>query len=425
MLKNQYFVALIAALGGLLFGYDSGVISGAMPLIKSEFSISTVIQEMVVSSIIIGALLGSLLSGWSVDKLGRRKMLIISASGFILGSLLTVIGTEIPEIIIGRFIVGLAIGVTSYTTPLFIAEHSPTTSRGTLVLINAVTISGGEACAFLINYLLTPYNAWRWMFGIGIIPAVFFLFGMLFIAESKTWLTQKNIEKNQTPWKLLFSKKIRPILWVGLSLGCFQQFFGINTVMYYGPSLFKAVGFMNNASQLIMTLIMGIVNTLFSIICFYYIDKVGRRFLLLNGSALAGLCLFIIAAIIPMIGEYPNLKIFAGICFILYIAGYCVSVGSLFWLIIAEIFPIPVRGIGMSIATAVQWGANFCISMTFLSLIQYFGASLVFMLYGSICIICFCFCYYKIPETSQIPLANVSNQFKNNSRDHKQGTISS
>lgn len=410
-LKNNFCVAFIAALGGLLFGYDSGVISGVLPLIKREFSLSIINQEVIVSSIIIGALLGSLFSGWLVDKFGRRKMLIVAACGFIMGTTFTIITTTIAEIIVGRFIVGCAIGITSYTTPLFIAEHAPTTTRGTLVLVNAVTISGGEALAFLVNYLLTPYLAWRWMFALGMLPALLFLLGMLFLSETAPWLSRKN--KDALPWKLLFSKAIRPILWISLCLGCFQQFFGINTVMYYGPTLFQTIGYLDSSSQLLITLIMGLVNTLFSIVCFYYIDKVGRRFLLLNGSLVAGICLFLIAAIIPEIHEHPLLQPIAIMCFIFYIAGYCVSVGSLFWLLIAEIFPLSVRGLGMGLSAAVQWGANFCVSMSFLSLIEWLGAPLVFMLYGSVCGICFIFCYHKIPETSQIPLANMTSYLKN------------
>lgn len=419
--KNNYCIAFIAALGGLLFGYDSGVISGVLPLIKQEFSLSTINQEIIVSSIIIGALLGSLFSGWLVDKLGRRKMLIVAACGFIIGTTFTIITTTISEIIVGRFIVGCAIGITSYTTPLFIAEHSPTTTRGTLVLVNAVTISGGEALAFLANYVLTPYSAWRWMFAIGILPALLFISGMLFLSETGVWLSKK--KKENLPWKLLFSKEIRPILWISLCLGCFQQFFGINTVMYYGPTLFNSIGYLDSSAQLLITLLMGLVNTLFSIVCFYYIDKVGRRFLLLNGSLLAGICLFLIATIIPFIQKYPLLQPIAVICFVLYIAGYCISVGSLFWLLIAEIFPLSVRGLGMSLSAAVQWGANFCVSMSFLSLIEWLGAPLVFMLYGSVCGACFIFCYYKIPETSQIPLANMSRHLKNIMQKRIKGTL--
>lgn len=425
--KYNYCVAFVAALGGLLFGYDSGVISGALPLIQHDFSLSIMTQEIIVSSIIVGALLGSLLSGWLVDKLGRRQMLMISACGFIIGTLFTVIASVIPQLILGRLIVGCAIGVTSYTTPLFIAEHAPTTSRGTLVLINAVTISGGEALSFLMNYLLTPSAAWRWMFAIGIMPAVLFLLGMTRLPETPPWLSQQSIKKAPLPWRLLFSKEIRPILWISLSLGCFQQFFGINTVMYYGPTLFHAMGYIDSASQLLITLLMGLVNTLFSIVCFYYIDRLGRRFLLLSGSALAGLCLFFIATLLPLIAKYPFLQPIAVICFILYIAGYCVSVGSLFWLLIAEIFPLPVRGLGMSLAAAVQWGANFCVSISFLSLMHGLGAPVVFIIYGNICILCFFFCYYKIPETSHIPLTHVSEHFHTTAvmktKQHLEGTL--
>ena len=422
----SYRAVFIAALGGILFGYDTGVISGALSFINIDFQFSTFGQEMIVSSVVIGALVGAVGSGWFTDRFGRRFMLIVSAIEFMVGTTLAFTSTSIEQLFIGRLIVGFAIGITSYTTPLFISEISPALIRGTLVLVNAITISGGEALSFLVDYLLAPFEAWRWMFAIGIIPAILLFLGMLSIPETPRWLLlNEGREKvislkgslegqpisskhNQMPqsksWSFLFSNDVRPIIWIAVCLGLFQQFFGINTIMYYGPTIFKSIGYFNLSSQLAATLMMGLVNTLFSIICFYLVDRIGRRKLLLTGSAISAICLLTIATIIPSIANYPSLQIIAVICLVFYIAGYCISVGSLFWLIIAEIFPLHVRSLGMSVAASVQWAANFLVSMTFLSLVNCLGASHVFLLYGMVCIACFVFCYYKIPEMTGIPL---------------------
>lgn len=425
---HNYFVAIIAAMGGLLFGYDTGVIAGVLSFIRDEFHLSTIQQELTVSSVVLGALIGAIFSGWFTDRFGRRFMLIMASLGFITGTILLVSAQSFTHLVIGRLIVGIAVGISSYTVPLFISEMSPASIRGTLVLINAITITGGEALAFLVDYLLTPFHAWRWMFAIGLVPAGLLLAGMLKLQETPRWFIlngqfanatnalkkipfSKQIESElQYPqdaatlpktkaWATLFSKDIRPVLWIGMILGIFQQFFGINTVMYYGPTIFESIGFASTSSQMFATFVMGVVNTLFSIICFWVVDRVGRRKLLLTGSAVAAICLVTIAIVLPHINNYPLLRMVAVLCLITYIAGYCVSVGSLFWLIIAEIFPLRVRGVGMSLAAAVQWGANLLVSMTFLSLINFFGASQVFMIYGFVCVLCFLFCYYKIPET--------------------------
>ena len=396
-----YLIASIAALGGLLFGFDTGVISGALSFISMEFHLSLIQQEMTVSSVVVGALLGALFSGWLADNIGRRHMLVNSAIGFIVGTFFAVTATAFLPLLLGRFIIGLAIGITSYTAPLFIAELSPARIRGTLVLINAITISGGEALSFLIDYLLAPFAAWRWMFAVGFIPAILFFLGLLFCTRSHTNVLAHS---SLSAWKALFSKPYRPILWTGVMLGIFQQFFGINVVMYYGPTIFKSIGYYDTSTQLLATFFMGIVNTLFSVICFYLVDRVGRRRLLLTGSAIAAICLLTIAFIIPNLDDFSALRWIAAICFVGYIAGYCISVGSLFWLIIAEIFPSHIRGLGMSLAAAIQWAANLVVSMTFLSLVSYFGASVVFLLYGMVCILCMVFCYFHIPEKNGVPL---------------------
>lgn len=432
---NRYFaylVAIIGAMGGLLFGYDTGVISGALIFISKTFAVNTITQEIIVSSVILGALIGAISSGRLADQLGRRTMLMAAASAFIIGTLIATFATTINMLILGRFIIGIAIGISSYTTPLFICEMAPTNYRGALVLLNAITITGGEAIAFLVDYALAPISDWRLMFATGLIPAIALFIGMLLLPETPRWLVLKgwiqkardtliqirynqNVEQElhdiqqsfslkNNNWRHLFSKKVRPVLIIAIALGIFQQFFGINTIMYYGPTIFNAAGFHGASSQILATLGMGVVNTIMSVVCVLIIDRIGRRKLLLIGSGIAAISLMVVGIAF----RHSNQSLFAQwttlIAMVVYIMGYCISVGSLFWLMISEIFPLSIRGLGMSLATAIQWGANFIVSMTFLSIVHSIGPSDTFWLYGSMCVLCLLFCYLFVPETKGVPL---------------------
>lgn len=444
-----YWVASIGALGGLLFGFDTGVISGALIFINQTFKPSTLIQEAIVSSVVLGALVGAMVSGRLADTYGRRKMLITAAIAFIIGTTMSVLAFNINLLILGRLIIGFAIGTSSYTTPLFISEMAPAKHRGSMVLLNAITITGGEAIAFLVDYFLAPYQAWRWMFAIGIIPAILLLLGMLFLPETPRWMVLKgslnkakeilskirnplqvetelkNIQHsfslNQGNWRQLFSKTVRPVLIIGLGLGIFQQFFGINTVMYYGPVIFKDVGFQGTSAQILATFGMGVVNTIMSVFAVLVIDRIGRRKLLLIGSTIAALSLGIVGATFAHSGHSILLKWIAVIGLVSYIAGYCISVGSLFWLMISEIYPLSIRGLGMSLATAVQWGANFVVSMTFLTIINTMGPANTFWLYGSMCVLCFAFIYYLVPETKGISLEQIEQNLADNKPSRELG----
>lgn len=451
--QPQYFVFLVAgigALGGLLFGFDTGVISGALLFINQSFQTTTLMKEIIVSSVVLGALVGAIFSGRLADSFGRRSMLLVAALAFIVGTLISSLAPNIDAIILGRLIIGLAIGISSYTTPLFISEMAPAKHRGAMVLLNAITITGGEAIAFIVDYVLTPSHAWRLMFGFGIIPAILLFIGMLFLPETPRWLVLKgwiekanhtlkrirhpnqvNLELQQIQhsfslkegnWRQLFSKKLRPVLIIGLGLGIFQQFFGINTLMYYGPTIFKAVGLQGTQPQILATFGMGIMNTVMSVIAVLIIDYVGRRKLLLIGSAVAAISLGIVSLTFNHnLGNYTAAKWVAMISMIIYIAGYCISVGSLFWLMISEIYPLNVRGFGMSLATAVQWGANFLVSMTFLTIINSFGPASTFLLYSSMCVLCFAFVYYLVPETKGVPLEQIEQNLDQNKPSRELG----
>ncbi|MEM9243723.1 MAG: sugar porter family MFS transporter [Pseudomonadota bacterium] len=430
-----YFIATIAAIGGLLFGFDTGVISGALIFIKDQFQPGTWWLEFVVSSTVLGAGLGALVSGHIADRFGRRRIIIIAALAFIIGTALAAVANSIGMIIVGRFVLGVAIGIASYASPLFISEVSPAHKRGAMVLLNGIGITGGQVFSFLIDYLLADWHAWRLMIAIGLIPAFVLLIGMFFAPNSPRWLMlagysdqakkvlkkicasehveegiQQIEESIRTEKKHRFSeifhKRFRPVLIIGLGLGIFQQLMGINTVMYYGPSIFGQIGFAGDKAQILGTFGLGVVNMLVTIFTLMTVDKWGRRKLLLSGTFIAFISLMSIA----WLNKTPpntTTEILSVFFLISYITGYSMSIGSLFWLIIAEIFPLSIRGQAMGFVAGIQWGANFVVSSTFLSLLHAVGGSQTFLIYALMTFCACFFCYKMVPETKDVSLETI------------------
>lgn len=430
-----YLATFIAALGGFLFGFDTGIISGALTFLKQTFPMSTLAMEWVVSNVLLGALFGALLSGSAADYFGRHMMLVCAACAFLIGTLLITLASQLTTVILGRFVVGLAIGLSSYITPLFISEIAPAEKRGFFVLLNAVTITGGEATAFLVDYLLTPTGSWRLMFATGLLPAVLLFVGMLFMPATPRWQAAKglihqakqtlqkirghhdvelelheiieNLNRSSGHWQDLLSPTLYPILLLGIGLGILQQFVGINTVMYYGPLIFKQAGFNAASTQILATFGMGVVNTLMSIVGVFVVDKLGRRKLLLMGLCLAGISLAGLGECLGLSTHHLLQKTILIVLMTTYISGYCLSIGSLFWLIISEIYPLRIRGLAMSIVTAIQWAANFIVAITFLTLLSYLGGKATFWLYSIVCLLGMIFVYRWVPETRGISLEKI------------------
>lgn len=434
---NRYLLVTIcvSATCGLLFGFDTSIIAGASPFIQQEFNASNAQLELIVSACVLGALFGALLSGKISDFFGRRKVLIFTGLIFIIGTLLAAFAHSVNALIIGRFIIGFAVGMGSFSTPLFIAEIAPASSRGKLVLWNGAFLTGGQVLAFLVNYSLTSSGDWRMMILSGIIPSIILTLGMLFMPESPKWLAMKNYEdkalgvltkihgakdlavqelslikstlnQKQAKLKELFSKKLRSVLIIGLFMGIGQQLMGINTVMYYGPHIMKNIGFSSSMTQMFGTLGLGVTNFLFTVITLMFIDKLGRRRFLLIGSLMAAISLF--TMIFMLHGELNEFTAYIALtCLVTYIIGYCISLGSLFWLMISEIFPLYARGTCMSFVVAIQWGANFLVASTFLTVLNALGMVTTFSLYGIISAIVFVFVYFKVPETKGVALETI------------------
>ena len=422
-----YFATAISALGGMLFGYDIGVISGAILFIKTEFNLSPGVEELVVSAVLLGSLLGALGGGILADRLGRRKLLLITAIVFGLGAVGAALAPDTELLIVARLVAGAAIGVASFVGPLYISEIAPVEIRGKLVSINQVALTTGIVISYLIDYALAGSQAWRWMFALAAIPAAAFAVGLIFIPDSPRWLVGRRraneakavLMRIRTPeraeselreiqqgaalqkgrWSELLSPLLRPAMIVGVGLAIAQQVTGINTVIYYAPTIFKFAGLSSTAAALLASVGVGIVNVGLTLVAMLLIDRVGRRPLLLvslAGMAVSLLGLGLAFALPELSG---SLGWIAVVSLMTYVGSFAVGLGPVFWLILSEIYPLRIRGRAMSVGTAANWIANLIVALTFLTLTQVLGKPATFWLYGIVSIGAWLFAFFLVPET--------------------------
>lgn len=437
-----FTVSAIAAIAGLLFGFDTGIISGALLFIEKDFVVSTEMKELIVSSVLLGAMFGSISSGHLTDRFGRRKLMLIISGLFITGTVIASLATGVLAILFGRLFIGFAIGIGSYTAPLYIAEVSPHATRGALVSLNQLAITLGILCSYIINYIFTNTDgSWRWMFGIGLIPALLLSIGMAFLPESPRWLIKqkqfdkaiknlellrgtrsimpeineikKSLQVRQASFREIFSPWIRPVLFLGAMLGFIQQVTGINTIIYYAPTIFQIAGFHDASSSILATVGIGIVNVLATIFTIIYLDKLGRRPLLLSGLIGMAISLVSLSAIFSFGGQMEFLRWVAMSCTFIYIICFAFSLGAIVWLVVSEIFPLEVRATAMGVAVFSCWFWNFAVSATFLTLLNVLGPSMTFIVYAVMCLISLVFCYYKVPETKGVTLEQIEENIRN------------
>lgn len=431
-----YLITTVTAIGGFLFGFDTSVIADIHDQASQQLALSQWQWSNIVGSGVLGCILGIPLSGFFADRVSRRLLLQLVAIGFIIGTALCAQAHQFTALLSGRFLIGVCIGVASYITPLFIAEIAPANKRGGMVLLNGLALTFGQAAAYLIGYLLNgiwPYS-WRLIIWIGAIPALILLVGMHYVPHSPRWLfkhlgeheAKKTLQKiritsqeiqaelaemrqcvhiNQARQVSLFKSPILYVLIAGILLGLFQQFSGINAILYYGPLIFTTAGFTSSNSALLATFCLGVVNFVFTAITLLSVDRLGRRNMLLYGTALAGIALLITSILFT--ARFPGTKYWLLLSFAIYVMGYCISVGSLFWVIIAEIYPLAVRAQAMSIASLVQWAGNFLVAISFLELYQYLGPSSTMAMFGLLCLLAWAFCYWFIPETTGVSLEEI------------------
>jgi len=436
-----YTLSCIAAITGLLFGFDTGIISGALVFIEKDFIVTTKLKEIIVSSVVLGAMFGSPISGRLTDTFGRRKLMLLTSGLFIAGTIIAALAQNTYGIIAGRLLIGFAIGMGSYTAPLYIAEIAPFELRGGLVTLNQLAITIGILFSYIINYTFTNIEgSWRWMFGIGFIPALLLSFGMILLPESPRFLIkqnqidlakkilmrlrgtqdvsdevidiQKSLQTRAASFKEIFAPCVLPVLMLGMMMGFIQQVTGINTIIYYAPTIFQMAGFENTSSSILATVGIGIVNVLATLFAIFFLDSLGRRPLLLAGLAGMGLTLGGLSIAFYIGAESPMLKWIAMGCIFLYIICFAFSLGAMLWLLVSEIFPLEVRATAMSVAILSCWFWNFVVSVTFLTLLNQLGPSMTFMLYAAMCVFSLIFCYYKVPETNGVTLEQIENNIR-------------
>jgi MFS transporter, SP family, galactose:H+ symporter len=421
-------VAVITSIGGLLFGYDTGVISGAILFIREAFVLSSTAQEVTVSAVLIGAVIGAGVSGFLADKYGRKIMIILASIIFGFGAVLSALSPNVYTLIASRIVVGVAIGMASFIVPLYIAEVAPYNIRGALVSLNQLAITVGIVVSYMVDLAFAPSGGWRWMLGLAMVPSIILVIGMYFMPPSPRWLLSKGFEdkaikvlqkirgkdnvsgevkeieetlllEKEGKWTDLLDPRIRTALIIGIGLAAFQQLTGINTVIYYAPTILEFAGLQTATVTITATIGIGLVNVLLTIVSILLIDRIGRRPLLIVGITGMIISLGILGVAFALPGLNESLGIVSVVCLMLYVGSFAISLGPIFWLMIAEIYPLKIRGRAMSTATMVNWGTNLIVAITFLSIIKILGASGTFWLYGLIAIFALLFVYFRVPET--------------------------
>lgn len=435
MPKNYYvfIITIISALSGILFGYDTGVISGAILFLTKQFHLSSVMNGIVVSSVLVGACVGALCSGRLTDHLGRKKMLIMDAALFIVGTLITAHANTISILIAGRIAVGIAIGIASFTAPLYISEIAPKEYRGALVSLNQLAIAAGIFISYLVDYYFSHQADWRWMFAVGVIPAFILMIGMFFLPYSPRWMAQKgnygeafrilnklrlnptlaeielreiidSTRDKKNSWRALFHQRIRKTVIIGVGLALIQQLTGINTILYYAPTIFQTSGFTAASSAILASIGIGVVFLVFTVVGLMCVDKIGRKPLLYAGVSLMGVALLIMSIAFQLNSALFTTKIVLLCGTLLYVMAFAFSLGPICWLMIAEIFPTHVRGFGASIATFFNWASNGLVAVSFVSCVEYIGKSNTFLIFCISCVLSLIFIYYCVPETKRCSL---------------------
>ena len=421
--RYVYLPAMVAAIGGLLFGFDTAVINGAIIFIKQQFLLSDSQTEIAASSLLLGCVIGASLAAFTSDRLGRKKVLLGAAALFTISSIGAALPRNLIEFVTARLIGGVAIGMASTLSPLYIAEISPASRRGLLVSLNQLAIVTGILLSYSVNYLLTgigPTN-WRWMFASATIPSTGFLLTLLFIPESPRWLVQKGhvseaqhfLARIAGPQAAaqeiqaikaaiseesgdLLDPAFRKPLIVAILIALFSQFTGINTIIYYGSIVFlEHVPHQTASTALWANVMIGMINLVATIVGMSLIDRAGRKPLLTSAFAGMALSLLGVAAAIRFQAASVVVLLFV----LTYVACFAIGVGTGTWVMMAEISPTRVRGRAMSVATVCLWCGTLLVTLTFLSLVNMFTAPGAFVLYAAISIAAVLFVWRGVPET--------------------------
>ena len=425
--KLVYF---FGSLGGLLFGYDTGVISGAILFISQELRLTPFLEGLVVASLLLGAAVGAASAGPLSDRLGRRNLVIVAAILFTIGAIGAALSPNVAVLVLFRVVLGLAVGTAALVVPLYLSEIAPTEIRGAISSLNQLNIVVGILLAFVVNALLANAEAWRWMLGLAAIPSLVLLIGMFFLPETPRWLvsqdrdedardvlrrsrneedTEKEIrdireveEQEEGGLRELTASWVRPALIVAVGLAVFQQIIGINTIIYYAPTTLTNVGY-GAAAAIYANLIIGVVNVLMTLVAIWIIDRVGRKPLLLVGLVGMVASLTILGLSTLLLSEPSSPTDAVAVITLLCLAGFIISFaatwGPTVWVMLPEVLPLRIRGTAMGVAIFLHWIANFLVSQTFPSLLASVGPGPVFLGYAVIGVLAFVFVSAFVTET--------------------------
>jgi sugar porter (SP) family MFS transporter len=442
--ENKFFLyisVVIASFGGFLFGYDTAVISGAILYIKQQLSLSSGMEEVVISSLFLSAMVGALLGGTLADRIGRRKVMIAAGVLFCAGSTLMAVAPSVSILILGRIITGISLGMVSVTAPIYISEISMAAVRGRMVTLNTLAITLGTLLAYLVDYFFSFSKSWRWMFGLEVIPALILIIGMLWLTETPRWLMghslkerarealtrlrgRKDVDEELSSlasgadthgggWSDLLSPAIRPALLLGVGLAFLRALAGFSIILYgYSPTIVEFAGFESASIAILATVGVGVVNTIMSAVAITLIDRVGRRPLMVFG--LAGITISLgvlgIAFLYPSSEGFVRWMAVGGL--LIYIGMWSLGPRPVFWVLIAEIYPLKVRGKAMSLGALTNWGTTCLVTLTFLTLTNLIGVSGTFWLYGLFAILTMLLFYFFIPETKGQKLEDIQKEWR-------------
>lgn len=456
-------ICLVATLGGLLFGYDTGVISGAIEPLTARFDLGDFMKGWASGCVLIGCAVGVLLVGPLSDKLGRRLAMFLAAIMFLASAIGTAVPNDIGTFIVFRFLGGVGIGIASISTPMYIAEITPAHVRGRMVSVNQIAIVGGIAAAAFVNYAIAhgkgdpasaevqawlTQNGWRWMFAAGIAPSVVFFFLLFCIPESPRWLMEMNRgEEARTiltkvggtafadaemaairesllgekgTWSEVFSKALRLPLCIGIALAVLQQVTGINVFMYFGATIFKTMSESTSVdSGLLQQIVINGTGVFFTLIAIATVDKWGRKPLMIIGTAGMGISLVAMGLMAQWLQDPASASVLMLAFIILYIACFGLSVGPVVWVILSEIFPTAVRGRAMGLATFCLWIADYLVTQTFPIMdaksswfVKHFNHAFPFYVYAAFCVVLILVMWLKVPETKGKSLEEIEKSWK-------------
>lgn len=422
-------IAATAALGGLLFGYNTGVIAGTLLFLQAAFRLSPLMLGVVTSIALAGAAAGAACIGALADRFGRRHSLLGTAAIFVVGAAVSALAVDVPELLCGRLLVGLGIGAASMLTPLYLSEIAPAAARGRLVSFNQLAMTSGILLSNLVGYGFAASGGWRWMFALGAVPALALALGMVFLPETPRWYLRRGAaaralaaltflrgpgvdvgpelarlggEHGQKFVAATRKVAARP-LFVGVGLAIFQQATGINTVVYFAPVIFQSAGLSSASAAILATAGIGVVNVVMTCLAIRLLDRTGRRPLLLGGvfGMAVSLCLLAAGFLIrpgAAVGWMTAASLSA------YVGCFAIGLGPVFWLLIAEIFPAPARAQGMAAASCANWLANLLVALSFLTLVNWLGRPTVFFGYAALAFAALLFAAKFVPETKGLSL---------------------